>query len=84
MSLKEKVEVISSKVILLVIACGVWVIVLQNAGVIPTSQKVYVTGGRVYVSGSVDVDNTVDVQGSVDVDNTVDVEVQNTVNVTEW
>lgn len=75
MSIKQKIESISSKVILLVIACGVWVIVLQNAGVIPTSQKVYVTGGYVRVNGSVDVDNSVSVYGRVGVDNTVSVSI---------
>src|SRR5690625_2552869 len=66
---------ISLKAILIVIGIGIWVIVLQNAGLIPTKQNVYVKGGYVNVSGSVDVDNTVDVSGSVDVDNTVDVNI---------
>ncbi len=54
---------------------GIWAVVLQNAGIIPTKQNVYVKGGYVDVSGSVDVDNTVDVSGSVDVNNTVDVDI---------
>lgn len=79
MSLGEK---LSSKIavygILLSIAIGVWVIVLQNLGVIPISQRVKVVGiVDAYVSGSVDIDNTVDVE----VWNTVDVEVSNTVDV---
>jgi len=56
------------KAILIVIACGIWAIVLQNAGVIPTSQNVEVTN-RVRVTGDVDV------SGSVDVDNTVSVSI---------
>lgn len=56
----------TSKIILLAIAIGIWAIVLQNAGVIPTNQNVYVVNtvgvdGSVKVSGSVDVDNTVDI-----------------------
>lgn len=68
MSLRKKIEAISSKKILLIIACGVWAIVLQNAGVIPRvkEQEVYVAGG------SVDVDNTV----GVNVGNTVDVNLE--------
>lgn len=54
------------KPILILIALGIWAIVLQNAGVIPTNQNVYVVNtvgvdGSVRVSGNVDVDNTVDV-----------------------
>lgn len=63
---------ISLKSILIAIALGIWVIVLQNTGLIPTTQKVKVMN-TVDVSGSVDVDNTVKVKGSIDVDNTVDV-----------
>jgi hypothetical protein len=56
----------TSKVISLAIAIGIWAIVLQNAGVIPTNQNVKVVNtvgvnGSVNVSGSVDVDNTVDI-----------------------
>lgn len=60
---------ISLKAILIVIGVGIWAIVLQNAGIIPTNQNVYVKGGYIDadVSGSVRVDNTVDVNGSVDV-----------------
>ncbi|PXX22847.1 hypothetical protein C7972_12226 [Arenibacter sp. ARW7G5Y1] len=57
------------KTILIVIGIGIWAIVLQNAGVIPTKQNVYVKGGYIDadVSGSVDIDNTVDVNGYIDV-----------------
>ncbi|OQY74442.1 MAG: hypothetical protein B6D44_04270 [Ignavibacteriales bacterium UTCHB2] len=59
------------KIILAIIALGIWVLAFQNAGIIPTSQKVkvvntvdtYVSGGSIDadVSGSVDVDNEVDI-----------------------
>jgi hypothetical protein len=61
---------ISLKAILIAIGLGIWVMVLQNAGVIPKlvgtengTQTVYVTGGNIDadVNGSVSVDNTVDV-----------------------
>ena len=55
------------KIILTIIASGIWVIVLQNFNKSQQLQDVYVRGG------SINVDNTIDVQGSVDVDNTVDV-----------
>lgn len=67
MDLKSKS--IGLKTILAIIAIGIWAIVLQNAGVIPTKQNVYVKGG------SIDVDNTVRVKGSVDVDNTVSISI---------
>lgn len=55
------------KIILTVIAVGIWMIVLQNFNTFDNRQDVYVRGGYI------NVDNTVDVRGSVDVDNTVDV-----------
>lgn len=61
---------------------GIWLLVIQNYfGGEDTAQRVYVVGGNIDadVSGSVDVDNTVEVVGSVDVDNTVPVRVTNTV-----
>jgi hypothetical protein len=71
MDLKSKN--ISLKAILVVIAIGIWAIVLQNAGVIPTKQNVYVKGGYIDadVSGTVDIDDVksiVNVSGDVDVD----------------
>ena len=42
----------SLKSILMAIAVGIWMLVLQNLGVIPVAQK---------VSGNVDIDNTVDI-----------------------
>lgn len=58
---------VSLRAMLLVIGIGVWVLVLQNAGIIPTKQNVYVKGGYIRVSGDVDVDNTVSVTGYLDV-----------------
>lgn len=57
---------VSIKVILIAIGLGIWVIVLQNAGIIPTKQNeqdVYVRGGSIdaQVKGNVDVNNTIDV-----------------------
>jgi len=62
------------------ITCSLWQdfpVVLQNAGVLPTKQSVYVKGGYIKadVTGSVNVDNTVYVAGSVGVDNTVSVSI---------
>ena len=45
----------SLKGILLVIAVGIWMLVLQNFGIFPSTQDVRV------VSGAVDVGNSVDV-----------------------
>jgi hypothetical protein len=59
------------KTILTVMTIGIWMIVLQNAGVVPTKQNVYVKGG--YIDA--------DVSGSVRVSNSVEVEVGNTVSV---
>lgn len=58
---------------MIAIGIGTWVIVLQNAGIIPTKQNVYVKGGYIdsYIDGTVDVC----VCGSVDVDNTVSVSI---------
>ena len=69
----------SLKAILILMTVGVWAIVLQNAGVIPTSQKVrvvntvdtYVKGGSI----DADVNGYVDVSGSVSVDNEVDINI---------
>ena len=56
------------KSILIFIAVGIWALVLQNAGVIPTNQNVKVVNeidanvrGSVEVGGTVSVGNTVDV-----------------------
>lgn len=75
--METKPKNLSLKAILIVIAFGIWAIVLQNAGIISTNQNVrvvntvdtYVNSGYIDadVSGSVDVDNTVDVSGYLDV-----------------
>ena len=64
--MESKFNRISLRVILITIAIGIWAIVLQNAGIIPTNQNVYVVNtvpvsGDVDVSGHVSVDNTVSV-----------------------
>ncbi len=52
----------STRLVLIVIALGIWAIVLQNAGVIPTNQNVRVVNSiDAHVNGSVSVDNTIDV-----------------------
>lgn len=78
MNIKEKLQGknITLKGLILVTAIGIWVIALQNLGVIPVSQKVKVVE-VVRVVGNVNAD----VSGSVSVDNTVDVNVGNTVDV---
>jgi hypothetical protein len=78
MSIKEKLqgENTTLKGLILVAAIGIWVIALQNLGVIPISQKVKVVE-VVRVVGNVNAD----VSGSVRVDNIVDVNVDNTVDV---
>ena len=72
---------ISDKALLWLIAIGVWMILLQNLGIIPIEQKVAIPS-----TVDTEVVNTVDVQGRVDIENTVDiigtVEVDNTVHVT--
>ena len=70
--METKSKNISLKAILIAIGLGIWVMVLQNAGVIPTKQNVYVKGGYI----DADVNGTVDVRGSVDIDNTVDINIE--------
>ncbi|MBP5983421.1 MAG: hypothetical protein KA734_06840 [Fluviicola sp.] len=61
--METKSKNISLKVILIAIGLGIWVMVLQNAGVIPSNQNVYVKGGYIdaEVNGYVNVGNTVDI-----------------------
>lgn len=59
-SMANKVKSISLKALLFLIAVGIWILVLQNLGIIPISQDVRVTN-EVEVEGDVDVNNTVDV-----------------------
>lgn len=70
-----KSKSISLKAILIAIGLGIWIMVLQNAGIIPTKQNVYVKGGYVDVDNTVKVRGSVDVSGSVDVDNTISVSI---------
>lgn len=65
--METKSQSISLKVILIIMAVGIWTVVLQNAGIIPTKQNVYVKGGYVHA----DINGTLD----VNVENEVDVNV---------
>lgn len=67
----KKSKNISLKAILVIIALGIWVLVIQNA-IIHRNQVVYVRGGRIDAF----IENTVDVRGSVDVNNTVDINIE--------
>jgi hypothetical protein len=72
MEVKEKKSTnISLRLLLITATVGIWILVLQNFGIIPTSQNVRVTN-KVGVTGSVDAS----VSGSVNIDNTVDVNLQ--------
>ena len=55
-----KIKEVSIKSILLAITMGIWILVLQNLGIIPINQNVRVTN-EVEIEGDVDVNNTVDV-----------------------
>lgn len=57
---KFRLKTLSLKSILMAIAVGIWMLVLQNLGVIPVAQDVRIKK-TVKVSGNVDVDNTIDV-----------------------
>lgn len=59
-----KFKILSLKSILVIIAIGIWMLVLQNLGIIPVTQDVSVEN-TVDVSGTVDVGNIVDVSGTV-------------------
>ncbi len=53
--------------ILILIAAGVWVIVLQNTGIFPRLLPMHVQNtGAVEVKGTVDIENTVFIKGNVD------------------
>ncbi len=68
--METKSKNISLKAILITIAIGIWSIVLQNAGIIPTNQNVKVVN-EVAVVGSLNVKGEVD----ANVINTVDVNI---------
>lgn len=69
--MEKKSKNVGLKTLVIITAIGIWAIVFQNAGLIPTSRRVivvntvdtYVNGGKIDadVSGSVDVDNQVDI-----------------------
>lgn len=64
----------SLKIIFIIIAVGIWAIVLQNAGIVPLEQNVrivntvdtQVNGGFVKVSGNVEIDNSTPIPISID------------------
>ena len=62
---------ISLKAILITIALGIWVLIIQNA-IIHKNQVVYVRSGNIDAA----IGNTVDIKGSVDVSNTVSVSIE--------
>ena len=61
--MEKKSKNFTLKALLIVIAAGIWMIVLQNFIVFDNRQDVYVRGGYIDadVSGSVSVDNEVDI-----------------------
>jgi len=65
--METKPKNISLKAILIIIAAGIWISVFQNAGIIPTEQRVKVTN-------TVDTYSTV--TGEVEIENTVDVNIE--------
>lgn len=55
------------KISLALIVAGVWIIVLQNAGILPPLKpQVVVADSAIRVMGEIDVNNTVFIKGSVD------------------
>ena len=55
------------KTTLVLIVVGIWVLVFQNAGVLPSvSPQVVVADSALRITGEVDVANTVFVKGSID------------------
>jgi hypothetical protein len=54
------------KVALALIATGIWVLIFQNAGIIPSiSPQVVTADSAMRVTGEIDVTNTVFIKGSV-------------------
>jgi hypothetical protein len=55
------------KISLALIVAGVWIIVLQNAGILPPLKpQIVVADSAIRVMGEIDVNNTVFIKGSVD------------------
>ena len=52
---------LSLKGVLLIIAVGIWMLVLQNLGIIPITHDVYVRNGTVDIKWTVDIDSPIDV-----------------------
>jgi hypothetical protein len=81
-NLKEP-QMASRKPLLFLLALAtiaLWIIVLQNARIIPPLKKeVVFIGNVVEVEGEVDVNNKVDIDGTVTIDNTVDVNLKEVV-----
>ena len=65
--METKSKNITLKAILIIIAVGIWIAAFQNAGIIPTEQRVKVTN-------TVDTYSTV--TGEVEIENTVDVNIE--------
>lgn len=66
----KKVFTISNGISLFM-GLGVWILVLQNLGAIPISQKVRLDGGYISV-----INEEVKVKGNVEVDDIVDINIQ--------
>lgn len=72
-----KLDTLSLRTILVCIAGGIWMLVLQNLGIIPITQNVHIKGGNISsIESNVGVSGNVEVRGSVNVDNTVEVDLQ--------
>ncbi len=72
--MEKKSKNIWLKSILVLIGIGIWAIVLQNAGVIPTNQDVKVVNTvKTYVNGG---DLDANVTGNVNVDNIIDINIR--------
>jgi hypothetical protein len=57
----------SVRSILILIALGIWILVLQNAGIIPQMKPTQVSSNQALeVKGVVEVENTVFIKGRVD------------------
>jgi len=55
------------KITLVLIAAGIWVLIFQNAGLIPSARpQVVVADSALRITGEVDVANTVFIKGAVD------------------
>lgn len=63
--MKDNIKFI--KVTLVLIVVGVWIVVFQNAGIVPAIKpQMVVADSAIRIMGEVDVNNTVFIRGSVD------------------